>query len=204
LIESALERAGIDMAKVRKIALEGENLLVTTDSETKTIPMYQAEKESCRTCENRMPVMADVTIGEAPAAAAPKKAEDVGTFEERRAFWAEQFERCIRCYACRQVCPQCYCAVCFVDRNDVRWTNKKPTPSENWMFHIGRALHLAGRCAECGECERACPMDIPLMKLNREVAEHVEELFEFEAGMDPESAPVFGAFETDDPDPNEH
>lgn len=202
--EGALSRAGIDLAEVREITLDGENLIVTTESGAQTIPMSQVEKEACRICEHRTPVFADVTIGETQISTAPADFEDMGTPEERRAFWAKQFERCIRCYACRQVCPQCYCAVCFIDRNDVRWTSKKPTPAETWMVHMGRAMHLAGRCVECGECERACPMDIPLMKLNRQVSENVEKLFEFEAGMDPEAAPVFGRFEPDDPDPNEH
>ena len=76
--------------------------------------------------------------------------------------------------------------------------------SEAWMFHMGRAMHLAGRCIGCGECERACPMELPIMELNREMTRRVEELFDYEAGMDPEAVPVLGQFEPDDIDPNEH
>ena len=29
--------------------------------------------------------------------------------EERLAYWEKEFDRCIRCYACRNACPMCVC-----------------------------------------------------------------------------------------------
>jgi L-lactate utilization protein LutB len=123
---------------------------------------------------------------------------------ERQAFWRDQFDRCIRCYACREVCPACYCRTCFVDKAAPRWLSRASTVDDNWMFHAVRAFHLAGRCVGCGECERACPMDIPISRLNRMLDREVRERFGYVAGLDPESVPPLGTFRPEDPDPGGH
>ncbi len=202
--DAALRKADIKLAEVQSLEWEGDSVAVTTTGGKVSVPISDAVREGCKSCDTRVPVVSDVTFGEAPAAS-PSTVEPMdGSFEERRAYWAEQFDRCIRCYACRQACPGCYCAKCFADRNDVKWTNKKAVAGESWMFQMGRAMHLAGRCVGCGECERACPMEIPLMKLNREVQRHVTELFDFTPGMDIDVSPVLGDFDPGDPDPNGH
>ena len=104
---------------------------------------------------------------------------------ERWAFWKEQFSRCIRCMACRQVCPFCYCEQCLCDKNRPQAVESSPRPAGNMAWHIVRAMHLAGRCAGCAECERSCPMDIPLNLLNRKMAQELKELYGHEAGWKP-------------------
>jgi ferredoxin len=202
--DAALKKAGIKLAEIHGLDWDDDSIVVgTPDGKTK-VATADAVREGCRTCATRTPVISDVIIGTAPEAK-PSPIEPMeSSFDEKRAFWAKQFERCIRCYACRQVCPSCYCAKCFADRNDVNWTGKKANIFESWMFHMGRAMHLAGRCVGCGECERACPMELPIMILNREMAKHVTELFGYEPGMDLEAAPALGQFEPEDPDPNSH
>lgn len=202
--DASLKGAGIKLNDVHGLDWDGQSILVGTPSGKSKLPIADAVKEGCRTCSNRTPVIGDVVIGSAPESNPETFTPMEGSFEDRRAFWAKQFERCVRCYACRQTCPACYCAVCFADRNDVKWTSKKASTDEAWMFHMGRAMHLAGRCVGCGECERACPMEIPLMKLNREVGRHVEELFDYTPGMNPEDAPALGQFDVEDKDPNGH
>lgn len=202
--DAALARAGVKLNGVASLEWNGEDVVVGSASGSERIPLAEAIKEGCRTCETRTPVVSDVTFGEASSMSAQAARAVPESFADRRAFWAAEFERCIRCYACRQACPSCYCANCFVDRNDVKWTNKKSEATENWMFHMGRAMHLAGRCVGCGECERACPMEISIMTLNREVQRNVEKLFDFTPGMDLDAAPVLGDFDPGDPDPNGH
>jgi formate dehydrogenase (coenzyme F420) beta subunit len=118
---------------------------------------------------------------------------------ERWAFWKEQFAKCIKCYACRQVCPFCFCEQCLCDRNKPQMVETTPRPAGNTAWHIVRAMHLAGRCAGCAECERACPMDIPLNLLNRKMAKELKELYDYEAGFEAdEKGPLASYDEKDD------
>ena len=117
---------------------------------------------------------------------------------ERQLWWDQQFSKCIRCYACRQVCPFCYCEQCIVDENQPQWIDKSPSSQNNVGWNIIRAFHLVGRCASCGECERACPMDIPLMLLNAAMVDKVQKTFDYVAGTDMEKRLDFAAFQLAD------
>jgi Na+-translocating ferredoxin:NAD+ oxidoreductase RnfC subunit len=117
---------------------------------------------------------------------------------ERLAFWTRQFDACIRCYACRQACPGCYCHECLAEQVDPTWTSIAHRVPEKAFFHIMRAYHLAGRCVECHACDRACPMGIPLSLLNRKIAKEVKELFGYQAGGDPEIPPPLATFRKDE------
>jgi formate dehydrogenase (coenzyme F420) beta subunit len=118
---------------------------------------------------------------------------------ERRALWDGYFARCLRCYACRNVCPLCYCKECVFDQHDPRWVSPAAAVASNRSFHLIRAYHLAGRCVDCGECERACPVDIPLRRIHLKAAKVVEESFHFRAGLDPQAKSPLVAFADEDP-----
>jgi ferredoxin len=160
----------------------------------------------CRECTVRTPEGADVMVGTVPPLPqlTPVEAEDLARLEamtsaERWAFWKEHFSRCIRCLACRQVCPFCYCEQCLCDRNRPQAIETTPRPAGNTAWHLVRAMHLAGRCAGCAECERACPMDIPLNLLNRKMAKELKALYDHEAGLVPmEKGPLTDYREKDD------
>jgi formate dehydrogenase subunit beta len=165
----------------------------------------QAEK--CRLCRARLPQGADF-VAESPEALPElpegEKDEDLSKLEamtpaERWNFWKEHFSRCIRCYACRQVCPLCYCEQCLCDRNRPQAVEITPRPAGNTAWHIVRAMHLAGRCVGCAECERVCPMDIPFNLLNRKMSRELKELYEQEQGFEPvEKGPLAQYREDDD------
>lgn len=148
--------------------------------------------DKCRECNDRMPIGCDfVPAVQVPAAPVleGRYAAEIARLEalspaERWEFWKEQFSKCIKCYACRQVCPFCFCEQCLCDRNRPQMVEQTPRPSGNLAWHLVRAIHLAGRCAGCAECERVCPMDIPLNLLNRKMAKELKELFNSEAGFD--------------------
>lgn len=150
----------------------------------------------CAPCSDRQPVVYDTLVGEAPPIEpAPPSYEDIAQMatlppEERLSFWLRQFDRCIRCYACRQVCPGCYCTTCMFERDDGLWIGARIGRDEKYMFHLGRAFHLAGRCVECNECERVCPMGLPLSLLNRMLAREMLERFGHAAGREETMTPL--------------
>lgn len=161
-------------------------------------------RDACQLCQQRTPVVYDVLFGEAkklepPADAYPDVAAMEGkSVEEKRAFWEKEFSRCIRCYACRQACPGCYCSECFVDRLDPLWAGIRIAPGENEMWNTIRAYHLGGRCIGCYACELVCPVNIPLSLLNRKLEKEVMRLFKFQAGLDPETPQPLATFQKDE------
>jgi len=119
---------------------------------------------------------------------------------ERQAWWEQQFAKCIRCYACRQVCPFCYCEQCIADENQPQWIGRSPSLQNNTSWNVIRAFHLVGRCTGCGECDRVCPVKIPLSVLNAKLAAEVKEAFDYVAGMDMEVVPTLNTFRDEDPE----
>lgn len=162
----------------------------------------------CVTCDVPVPRQADEVIGAAPTESQPAEAKgrytEVEAFllektpQERWAYWMDQLSRCVKCYACRQVCPMCYCRQCLVDKNRPVVFSTAPTPQANLAWHITRAFHLAGRCIGCDECTRVCPAGINLRLLNLALAQAAESNFHFRAGCDPEAEPILGAYSQQD------
>jgi len=161
----------------------------------------------CGGCQVRVPLFYSDLIGDPEGIAPPpgNPLEDVAellakTEHERWAFWRAQMEKCIRCYACRQVCPMCYCRECVTERSEPQWIDKAPLPRGNLAYHVIRAAHLAGRCSSCGECTRVCPMGIPVDMLNRFLTSRIGEAFGHECGIDCE-ADLFQSSFSKDKDP---
>ncbi len=162
--------------------------------------------DSQTTCGLSNPVLYDILLSEEVHGQAVVSPYDVlAKFEamnreERWAFWKKELSRCIRCYACRKACPMCYCDPCFIDQNKPKWGDKSPDFGGNLMYHLTRFHHLAGRCVDCGECSRACPLDIPLYVFHKKVAKECEEMFGQAAGMNIEDKPVLVQFRDNDSD----
>jgi formate dehydrogenase (coenzyme F420) beta subunit len=178
-----------------------------TGSGTTPGPPLTAETiaRKCRECTVHTPEGVDLVAGTLPELPefTPEESEELARLEamapaERWAFWKEHFSRCVRCMACRQVCPFCFCEQCLCDRNRPQAVETPPRPAGNMAWHIVRAMHLAGRCAGCAECERVCPMDIPLNLLNRKMASELKELYGHEAGMAPKEKGPLAEYREDD------
>ncbi|MFC2036866.1 4Fe-4S dicluster domain-containing protein [Chloroflexota bacterium] len=161
-------------------------------------------QEFCQRCKERVPVFYDALAGEPPKVRVEDEAwADVLELEvrspaERLAFWTREFDRCIRCYACRQACPGCYCFECLAEQVTPPWVSIAHGLSEKAFFHVMRAYHLAGRCVECHACDQACPMHIPLSLLNRKISKEVEALFGYTAGGDATAPPPLATFRKDE------
>lgn len=141
------------------------------------------ELERCTNCKSKKHVAYDELIGEDGEILESKRFDDVKwleslTADERFKFWQEQLSRCIRCNACRDVCPACTCEKCVFDNPNSGIENKAPATSfEEQNFHIIRAFHVAGRCTDCGECSRVCPQHIPLHLLNRKFISDINKFY---------------------------
>ncbi len=190
-----------DIAKVKAAAGEGisaidftdAGLTVTTlyDDEAKVIPYADVLAERCVNCKSKKHVAYDELLGETGEVLDSARFDEVEKIEamtpdERFAFWQGELSRCIRCNACRDVCPACTCEKCVFDNPNSGAENKAPTNSfEEQMFHIIRAFHVAGRCTDCGECSRVCPQNIPLHLLNRKFIKDIDNFYgEYQAGAE--------------------
>lgn len=159
----------------------------------------------CANCSHRNPVVYDELIGEPVEETPPEDRYGQATIVEgmdasaRQDFFDSAWEKCIRCYACRNVCPCCTCRTCFVDQRNVGWLGKQNNLTENRFYGLIRAFHISDRCIECGECERACPMNLPLMALNRKLVKDMNDLFgEYESGLDAQNPDVLRNYRLDD------
>jgi formate dehydrogenase (coenzyme F420) beta subunit len=164
----------------------------------------QPAEAKCAACEVRTPRFADVVLGEATSSTngndpyAALSALMQKSPAERMAYWREELSRCVKCYACRQVCPMCYCQRCIADKNRPTCIDTSATLKGNLAWHITRAFHLAGRCIGCDECTRACPAGIDLRLLNLAMAKAAQEQFAYRAGIDPQAAPIIGSYSAQD------
>ncbi len=117
---------------------------------------------------------------------------------DRFAFWSDDFERCFKCYACREVCPHCSCNICITDRTQPNWLDQAAHKKGVFAWHMTRALHLAGRCTGCGECTRACPEGIQVDAFNQRMKQVIQENFDYRSGYSHEEKPSLITFKVDD------
>ncbi len=194
---------GRDRDELDDIALSGDKAIITVDGNKKEYPAKDILRDDCLSCDQPVPKEYDILLDEVGQAVCDKelsrslvkKLEDLPP-AERWEFWKDQFDRCIRCYACRQVCPACFCKRCFVEETEPAWISPLPKWQDNLIFQATRMIHVAGRCTDCGACESACPVNIPLRGLSKKMEEIVEELFQYRAGTDKDAPPLMAAYES--------
>jgi formate dehydrogenase subunit beta len=204
-----------------KVEFESKDtILATTETGPVSIPAAEILADRCLECLAPAPVISDVLLGEKADRPVPEPFRAVAgieamTTDEKWRFWDEQLGKCVRCYACRSVCPMCYCDECVAGTinfavtaettaeekaQKIKWLEKSPVTSENIFYHLVRAIHLAGRCIDCGECERACPVAIPLRLLNKKMEKEAKLLFGYDVGFDPEKPALISCFRDEDPE----
>ncbi|MGN0593684.1 MAG: 4Fe-4S dicluster domain-containing protein [Hominimerdicola sp.] len=195
---------------ISSIDCSGEKIAVTTLYEDAPV-MVDAKDvlaERCVNCKSKKHVAYDELMGEDGDVLDSNRFDEVAKLEamtpdERFAFWQNELSRCIRCNACRDVCPACTCEKCVFDNPNSGVENKAPADSfEEKMFHIIRAFHVAGRCTDCGECSRVCPQNIPLHLLNRKFIKDIDNFYgEYQAGAEVGSRAPLVNYTTEDIEP---
>lgn len=190
----------------KEITVLPQKVLVETEDGKKEFQRQEILYSKCLSCSTPTPVLYDILLGDPITLPVQDKEEPVREMEalssvERKDFWNRQFQRCIRCYACRNACSACNCRSCIFEEERPVWLGKGVDKTENFIFHFTRAFHVAGRCVDCGECERVCPMEIPLMSLNRKIQKDIKDLFAVEPlsrEEDIEEKPPLGFFLEED------
>ena len=208
----------VDITKIREKA-EGISSVEVEDSGYVVKTLYdgdvkltaeEALAERCLSCKSKKHVAYDELLGEEGEVLDSNRFSEVEKLEamtpdERFAFWKGELSRCIRCNACRDVCPACSCEKCVFDNPKSGVENKAIADSfEEKMFHIIRAFHVAGRCTDCGECSRVCPQNIPLHLLNRKFIKDINGFYgEYQAGEEVGSRAPLVNYTTEDLEPSE-
>ena len=207
----------VDVDTVKQKGLQGI-LSMQCDGQTVTAQtLYGEEKfdkadsmsDRCLNCKSKKHVAYDELMGEEGEVLDSHRFDMVEKIEamsseERFNFWRGELSRCIRCNACRNVCPACTCEKCVFDNDASGIAQKAAADSfEENMFHIIRAFHVASRCTDCGECSRVCPQNIPLHLLNRKFIKDINEFYgEYQAGEDTTTRPPLQAYTTGDVEPS--
>ena len=190
-------RGKLDVEKLRKAGIKGitaireqdGKLIVETLYGEKQLDRKAALLDKCLTCKGKEHRGVDETLGESEETTVGNKLDAVAELEamsaeERFGFWRSELSKCIRCNACRNVCPACSCIKCVFDNPAAGVANKAAADDfEENMFHLIRAYHVAGRCTDCGECSRVCPQGIPLHLLNRKLIKDINGFYgDYQAG----------------------
>ena len=157
-------------------------------------------RPGCPDCPVRKPPLYDeyITDSRVDGLKTEKtETEDSGLAENFERFQKE-IEKCILCYACRQACYGCYCKECFIERDLTGWQPASLDAGTKMTFHLGRTMHLAGRCVECGACEASCQSGVNVRYIIKNVSKFIEELYGYRAGMDADQKPALLTNKFDD------
>ena len=206
----------LDMARVNqelgryttidKVDYDEAGVTITADGKEHRFCMTDYAQGKCYGCTMPTAVMSDTLVGTPtevkPGAFTPPELAllDSMSLSERMAFWHAQMERCIRCYACRNACPMCVCRdYCIAESREPHWMSQEDSTREKLYFQTIHAMHLAGRCTGCGECQRACPVGIPILALRQQIGRAVGQLFDgYKPGVDPEAVPPMLGYEVEE------
>lgn len=189
----------------RATVLEGELLVETSGGETR-FSLSGLLADNCLTCLANNPIISDIMIGEpAPPKDGAEEYKKINEMEamtedERWAYFSGEMARCIRCYACRNACPSCYCRSCFVEQTQPSWVGLGVNPADTAVFQTMRIFHMAGRCVDCGTCVDVCPMGVDLRTYLKKIDKDGFETFGHRAGMSLEEPALLATFRENDPE----
>lgn len=188
------------------MGFEGEKFFLRKGNQKMELLLEDCLSETCLSCAYPAPVLYDYLIQGLSRKASQEslklRVQNLAQLspEERLLHFKKEAEKCIRCYACRQACPMCYCESCFVESSEPRWLQAAPEPVDNLIWFLTRTYHLAGRCVQCGSCARACPEGVDLMSLLAWTDQRVFDLFQYQPGLELGEKPALGEYRLEDPD----
>jgi formate dehydrogenase (coenzyme F420) beta subunit len=191
--------------EIKQVTEQNGSVIIKGEGFEETVKKNDMLQQNCLVCIHRNPVIYDEL-----AADLVEEQKDVDRYddvrkieamppEEKWNYFDDLLSTCIRCYACRNACPLCYCPTCFVDESRPQWVGKSDDSIDTRTFHFLRAYHCAGRCTDCGACERACPVGINMRMFTRKLEKDCFELYGWEAGLSLDERPPLDTFRSEDP-----
>ncbi len=187
--------------------LADNEVAVETGTGKSLFPLDEVLADNCLTCPFPNPVISDF-LAAAEVSPRPGAAEEFKIVEEfaaldedeRWARFAAEMNKCIRCYACRNICPSCYCPTCFAEQSRPEWVGAGINPSDNQVFQVMRMFHMAGRCVDCGSCVEVCAEGVDLRTFLKKLDYDDCKLYEHRAGVDLEKPSPLADFREHDPE----
>jgi ferredoxin len=192
--------------EIQAVVETGEKIIVTAGGKETSLQKSDVLQKNCLVCTHRNPVIHDELVADPVAEQtdidryADVRDIEAMTSQEKWDYFESLLAPCIRCYACKNACPLCYCPTCFVDESKPQWVGKGQDPMDVRTFHFLRAFHCAGRCTDCGACERACPVGINMRVFTKKLEKDSFEQFGWEAGLGLDERPPLDSFRPDDSD----
>ncbi len=192
--------------EIKQVTEQNGDVIVKGDGFEETLKKNDVLQQNCSVCIHRNPVIYDELVADLV-----EEQKDVDQYEDVRkieampseekwSYFDDLISACIRCYACRNACPLCYCPTCFVDESRPQWVGKSDDSIDIRTFHFLRAYHCAGRCTDCGACERACPVGINMRMFTRKLEKDCFEQYGWEAGLSLDDRPPLDTYRPEDPD----
>lgn len=119
---------------------------------------------------------------------------------------------CRRCYNCRKECPLCACRECVFDTDTFKHQSNYffklsrlqeiiQMPVEKLLFHLTRLNHMVTSCVACGQCNSACPNDLPVDLIFSLIGQETQKLFDYAAGQSLEASPPLSYFKEEELEP---
>ncbi len=204
MADPALIQAKVSPGKfIEEVIEDGNQITVKGQDFSFRVDLAEVLRTTCRTCAHRNPPVYDELVVDRVPELEVDRYQDLNELlaksdTERWGYYQELVKDCLRCYACRDACPLCYCHVCFVDETMPQWLGKSQDPTDVFTYHLLRAFHCAGRCTDCGACESACPLGIKVRQFTRVLEKSVNERYGYEAGLDASKSPPLTVFLPDD------
>ena len=193
-------------SEIKQVTEQNGNVIIKGEGFEETVKKEDVLQQNCSVCIHRNPVIYDELVADLV-----EEQKDVDRYEDVRKIEAMPSEEkwnyfddllstCTLCYACRNACPLCYCPTCFVDESRPQWVGKSDDSIDIRTFHFLRAYHCAGRCTDCGACERACPVGINMRMFTRKLEKDCFEQYGWEAGLSIDERPPLDTYRPEDPD----